>query len=202
MEETKKRPGRPKKVVNETANKTTAKTEPTTNVPKTVSTPKKRLLLNDNDEVVVRSNVFGELIYINDRTGSETFWDNCGEEQVLSAKDIKDMKAKQQTFFKEDWVTIVDAPSVDFEEYTMKDVYESLQIGKYYKDNDPFGDIDSIFSMNESKMKQFVSEMTETAKRSLIICANDKIKNGTLDSISKVKLLEEVLGCELASPTD
>ena len=44
--------------------------------------------------------------------------------------------------------------------------------------------------------------MSESVKRSAIIRANDKIKDGSLDSIKKVKLLEEVLGCELTSPED
>jgi hypothetical protein len=44
--------------------------------------------------------------------------------------------------------------------------------------------------------------MTQTIKESLIVHANELIKSGILDSISKVKSLEEVLNCELASPDD
>ena len=111
MEETKKKPGRPKKaVVNDNVKDTTNTTI------ETVKKPKERLVMKDTDEVVVRSNVFGELIYINDRTGDQIIWENCEEEQVMSAKDVRDMKAKQQSFFKEGWISIVDSPDVDFDE--------------------------------------------------------------------------------------
>ena len=109
MEETKKRPGRPKKaVVNDNEKDTTNTTI------ETVKKPKERLVMKDTDEVVVRSNVFGELIYINDRTGDQITWENYEEEQVMSAKDIRDMKARQQSFFKEGWSFIIDSPALDF----------------------------------------------------------------------------------------
>ena len=197
MEETKKRPGRPKKaVVNDNVKDTT-----TTTV-ETVKKPKERLVMKDTDEVVVRSNVFGELIYINDRTGDQINWENYEEEQVMSAKDIRDMKAKQQSFFKEGWISIDDSPAVDFDQDTMKEVYDALQIGRYYNDSLVSFNMDDIFTMSEDALRKKVSTMSESVKRSAIIRANDKIKDGSLDSIKKVKLLEEVLGCELTSPED
>ncbi len=194
MEETKKKPGRPKKstVENNTI---------TTNTEKVTKT-KERLVLKDTDEVVVKSNVFGELIYINDRTGDQIVWENYGDEQVLSAKDIRDMKAKQQSFFKEGWISIIDSNCVNFDEYTLKDVYDALQIGRYYADDLVSFDLDTVFTLSEDALRKKVTNMSNTVKRTVIIRANDKIKDGSLDSIKKVKMLEEVLGCELTSPED
>ena len=197
MEETKKRPGRPKKaVVNDNVKDTTNTTV------ETAKKTKERLVMKDNDEVVVRSNVFGELIYINDRNGDQIIWENCGEEQVLSVRDIRDMKAKQHSFFKEGWISITDSPDVDFEEYTMKEVYDALQIGRYYNDNLVSFNIDDIFVMSEDALRKKISTMSEGIKRSIVVRANEKIIDGSLDSLKKVKLLEEVLGCELTSPED
>ena len=197
MEETKKRPGRPKKaVVNDNVKDTTNTTV------ETAKKTKERLVMKDNDEVVVSSNVFGELIYINDRNGDQIIWENCGEEQVLSVRDIRDMKAKQHSFFKEGWISITDSPDVDFEEYTMKEVYDALQIGRYYNDNLVSFNIDDIFVMSEDALRKKISTMSEGIKRSIVVRANEKIIDGSLDSLKKVKLLEEVLGCELTSPED
>ena len=197
MEETKKRPGRPKKdVVNNNVKDTTNTTI------ETVKKTKERLVMKDTDEVVVKSNVFGELIYINDRTGDQIIWENCNEEQVLSVRDIRDMKAKQHSFFKEGWISITDSPDVDFEEYTMKEVYDALQIGRYYNDNLVSFNIDDIFVMSEDALRKKISTMSEGIKRSIVVRANEKIMDGSLDSLKKVKLLEEVLGCELTSPED
>ncbi len=194
MEEVKKKPGRPKKA-------TVENNTPTTNTEK-VTKAKERLVLKDTDEVVVRSNVFGELIYINDRTGDQIVWENYGDEQVLSAKDIRDMKAKQQSFFKEGWISIIDSSCVNFDEYTLKDVYDALQIGRYYAEDLVGFDLDTVFTLSEDALRKKVANMSNTVKRTVIIRANDKIKDGSLDSIKKVKLLEEVLGCELTSPED
>ncbi len=92
--------------------------------------------------------------------------------------------------------------SGDFDEYTMKEVYDALQIGRYYNDSLVSFNMDDIFTMSEDALRKKVSTMSESVKRSAIIRANDKIKDGSLDSIKKVKLLEEVLGCELTSPED
>ena len=196
MEDVKKKPGRPKKVIENEDVKTTT----TATIPKTVE--KKRLVLSDLDELVVKSNVFGELIYINDRTGDQFIWENYGEEQTLTAKDIRDMKARQQMFFKEDWVSIIDSHSVDMSVYTLKDIYDALQVGRYYDENAIAFELDDIFSMNEKEMRETIASMSDTIKKTVVIRANDKIKDGSLDSISKVKLLEEILNCELASPED
>lgn len=196
MEEVKKKPGRPKKVVENEDIKTTTITATEKEV------GKKRLVLSDLDELVVKSNVFGELIYINDRTGDQFIWENYGEEQTLTAKDIRDMKARQQMFFKEDWVSIIDSHSVDMDKFTLKDIYDALQVGRYYDEKAVDFELDDIFSMNETKMRETIFSLSDTIKRTVVIRANDKIKDGSLDSISKVKLLEEVLNCELASPED
>ncbi|GLB26602.1 hypothetical protein LXJ15735_28430 [Lacrimispora xylanolytica] len=196
MEDVKKKPGRPKKIENVDVKTTTT----IAIAPKTVE--KKRLVLSDLDELVVKSNVFGELIYINDRTGDQFIWENYGEEQTLTAKDIRDMKARQQMFFKEDWISIIDSHSVNMSEYTLKDIYDALQVGRYYDENVIAFELDDIFSMNEKEMRETIASMSDTIKRTVVIRANDKIKDGSLDSISKVKLLEEVLNCELASPED
>ncbi|WP_099467745.1 hypothetical protein [Konateibacter massiliensis] len=197
MEDVKKKPGRPKKVIENEDIKITTISATSPN-----AVEKKRLVLSDLDELVVKSNVFGELIYINDRTGDQFIWENYGEEQTLTAKDIRDMKARQQMFFKEDWVSIIDSHSVDMTIYTLKDIYDALQVGRYYDENAIAFELDDIFTMNEKEMRETISIMSDTIKRTVVIRANDKIKDGSLDSISKVKLLEEVLNCELASPED
>lgn len=196
MEETKKKSGRPRKIT--TDNITNENVKPVT--PKI--TKKEKLVLSDSDELLVKSNVFGELIYINHKTGDETTWENQGEIQPMTVKDLKDMKAKQLMFFKENWISVIGSDYVDMETYSIFDIYESLQVAKYYKDSVMPTDIEDVFSWDIEKMKKYIKLMPATIRETIAVRANDKIKNGSLDSISKVKALEEILGCELASPTD
>ena len=195
MEETiKKKAGRSKKI--ETLD--TSKVEQ-----KIISKPKKqKLVLKDDDELLVKSNVFGGLLYINHKTGDETNWADQGDVQPMSARDLKDMKAKQLSFYTENWISIIDSDDVDFNVYTINDIYDALQVGRYYKDTVIPNDLDEIFTWSIDEMKTKIKLMPVTIRETIIIRANDKIKDGTLDSISKVKAIEEVLGCELASPED
>lgn len=192
---TKKSAGRPKKTT--TASATVEKI-----IEKTAKSKKERLKLEDYDELSVKSNVFGQLIYINHKTGDETRWDNHGEVQTLTVRDLRDMKAKQLSFFKENWISIVDSPDVDLDVYSLEDIYEALQIKNYYKNTAVPENLDDFFDWNADKIRKNYKLMPPTIRETLVIRANDKIKDGSLDSISKVKLLEEVFNCELTSPED
>lgn len=41
--------------------------------------------------------------------------------------------------------------------------------------------------------------MSSNARMNLIVALNAAIRNGTLDSLRKIKLFEDLLGCELAT---
>lgn len=194
MEETKKKPGRPRKVA------TDAVEQPV--VSKPVKQKKEKLKLSDSSDVLVRSNVFGRLIYIDHKTDDETNWEHAGDEQVLTVRELLNMKAKQSIFFKENWISIVGSDDVDMDEYSVADIYEALNISRYYKDSVVPDDLAEVFNWSENEVREKIKLFPVTIRESIIIMANDKIMDGTLDSISKVKLFEEVLECELASPND
>ena len=63
-------------------------------------------------------------------------------------------------------------------------------------------DIGEIFNWSPDKIREILPKLTSSMKTSVIIRANELIENGTLDSISRVKAIEESLNCVLASPKD
>lgn len=181
--------------------KTTTKAA-TTNVKKPVV--KKRLKLADDVLIAVKSNIFGNLTYINHKTGDETRWESFGEVQPLSVGDLRAMKAKQLAFFKENWITIdgIEEADEEYQDVETKDIYNALQITKYYSDYLCPDNINEIFNWSVSDIKKKVPRMTKSVQESVLIRANELIKEGILDSISKVKALEEALDCELATHED
>ncbi len=200
--------GRPKST---TASKTTNnKTEDKKVVEKTVekvetkNITKKKLRLDDNVLISVKSNRFGELIYINHKTGDETRWENFGDVQPLSVGDLRAMKAKQLTFFKENWITIegIEDADDDYDDVEIEEIYEALQISQYYDEYLCPKDINKVFNWTTDEMKNKIPRMTKSVRESILVRANELIKLNILDSMSKVKALEEVLGCELTSPED
>lgn len=200
--------GRPKST---TASKTTNnKTEDKKVVEKTVekvetkNITKKKLRLDDNVLISVKSNRFGELIYINHKTGDETRWENFGDVQPLSVGDLRAMKAKQLTFFKENWITIegIEDADDDYDDVEIEEIYEALQISQYYDEYLCPKDINKVFNWTTDEIKNKIPRMTKSVRESILVRANELIKLNILDSMSKVKALEEVLGCELTSPED
>lgn len=178
-----------------------AKTEPKI-VEKKIE--KKRLKLDDTILISIKSNVFGGLIYVNHKTGDDTRWENFGEVQPLSVGDLRAMKAKQLSFFKENWITIdgIEDSDSEYEDVSVEEIYDALQISQYYTSFLCPSDINQIFNWKTSDMKEKIPRMTRSVRESIAIRANELIKSGILDSISKVKALEEILGCELASSED
>ena len=194
-----------------TASKTTNnKTEDKKVVEKTVekvetkNITKKKLRLDDNVLISVKSNRFGELIYINHKTGDETRWENFGDVQPLSVGDLRAMKAKQLTFFKENWITIegIEDADDDYDDVEIEEIYEALQISQYYDEYLCPKDINKVFNWTTDEMKNKIPRMTKSVRESILVRANELIKLNILDSMSKVKALEEVLGCELTSSED
>jgi hypothetical protein len=163
---------------------------------------KKKLKLDDSVSILVSSNVFGLLTYVNHKTGDKYQWSKMGEVQSLYVSDIRAMKSNQQRFLEENWILIEGIADKDeaYENVDLDDVYETLQISHYYNNRLCPKNIGDIFNWSATDIREKVPKMNSGVKESLVVRANELIKSGVLDSISKLKALEEVLGCELAAP--
>ena len=188
---------------NTTAKRTTAsaKKETVENVESTVVTsPKKSVKLDDSVLISVKSNTFGGLLYVNPRTGDKTEWNGCGDVQTLTMGDLRAMKGTQRAFFENQWIYIVGVDESGYEDVTAEDIYKSLMVTQYYKnvlDPDNYAE---IFSWEPHRIQEVVSMMSDGAKMNLVVAANTCIDDGTLDSLRKIQVLEECLGCELKKP--
>ena len=118
-------------------------------------------------------------------------------------EDKKDVKDDTHWIFKENWITILGIDSADdeYDDVTVEEIYDALMISQYYKSDIP-DDIGEIFNWTPDKIRETLPKLTSSMKTSVIIRANELIENGTLDSISRVKAIEESLNCVLASPKD
>lgn len=160
-------------------------------------TKKKRIMFDDSAIILVKSNTFGHLIYINPRTGDRTDWMHFGDEQPITMGDLRAMRGTQNAFFSDNMIIVSGVNDDRYPDAGPSDVYDALMVSKYYKylvDPDNFN---SLFNMNESEIKERVHSMSQNARMNLVIALNTSIQNGTLDSVKKIRLFEELLGCEL-----
>ena len=156
--------------------------------------------LDDGAIVNVKSNVFGELTYVDSRTREETKWDRCGSVQPMTFGALRSMKASQMAFFKNPWVIMTGFADENAEKYTAADIYKALFVTQYYKDLIEPSDYERVCSWTPEEIKQKVSLMSAESKANLVVALNIYIKKGILDSLKRIKTFEEVLGCELEMP--
>lgn len=152
--------------------------------------------IDDTTLVRVKSNTFGELIYINQRSGEETRWQMCGEVQIMTVGDLRAMKNNQSAFFANQWIIILGAED---EECGIKpaDFYKHLGIVRFYQNLVEPSDFTTICNWTEKEIEAKIELMSESAKHNLMIALNEYIKTGILDSSKQIKAFEKALGCEL-----
>ncbi len=159
-----------------------------------------KMRLDDSALIRVKSNTFGTLIYINKRTGDRTEWSGFGDEQLVTMADLRAMKGTQNAFFSDNMIVITGCQDPRYTDVTPGDIYDALLVSRYYKnilDPDRF---DTIFSMSDSEIRERVGYLTSNAKLNLVVALNRAVQSGQLDSLRKIRLFEELLGCELAQP--
>lgn len=153
--------------------------------------------IDDYATVNVKSNVFGNLIYIDKKTGEEIRWRSCGEVLPVSFSTLRNMRARSIDFFKNQWVLPIGFADENSEKYTAADIYKALFITQYYKDFVSPSNYEEICSWSPDEIKKRVPLMSSEAKENLTVALNLYIKREILDSRKCIKAFEEALGCEL-----
>lgn len=164
---------------------------------KGTKTVAKRVKISDDTQIKVKSNYHGTLFYKNKRNGDTVEWKNAGEIQPMSMGNLRAMKAEQADFFRNQWVIILGVDEYEDCKATCEDVCKALVVEQYYKTYIDPTDYAALSGLSEKEIKERVAMLSSGAKENLIVALNTFIKNGTLDSIRKIKIFEETLGCKL-----
>lgn len=162
----------------------------------TPGTPK----IGDDALIRVKSNVFGELVYVNKRNGEVTKWANNGDIQTLEMGALRAMRANSIAFFANQWIIPIGFDDENADKYKVGDIFKALYITQYYKDFIDPADYVTICSWTPAQIKEKVPLMSDGAKANLAVALNDYIEKGVLDSLRAIKTFEEVLMCDLKNP--
>lgn len=163
------------------------------------SNNKKIPKLDDDVLIKVKSNVYGFMLYKNHKTGDRTEWANFGDIQDMTMGDLRAMKAGSRAFFEDCMIYLLGVNEDGYEYITSEDLYKMLNVSHYYKDILDIDSINDIFLWSDEDIELKIPNMTQGLKSSIIIAANTMIEEGKIDSISKIKVLEKALSCELAN---
>lgn len=134
----------------------------------------------------------GELLMIGEKTKSLYRWADRGDEQDIEYQDlIYATRANSGFVFKPRFI-------VDDEEFlrqnpSVKEKYETMYT---------LNDIKDVLSLDPKSMKQTILSLPDGAKDSIKSIAATMIANGTLDSVTKIKILDEIFNTQLMLMTE
>lgn len=158
-----------------------AGTKPVKKSPK--STPRK---YESGDMIRVRSMVSGELVYKSSVASGGTYiWGDVGEACEIPYSELMVMRNSQRAFFEKNWITM------DFA------VLKQLGVAEHYDTCVDFDNVDAVFGYDSERIKKSISVMSAEMKGAVTVRAKALIGAGKLDSISKIRALEQALNTNL-----
>lgn len=151
----------------------------------------KRINIDNNYLVPVKSNFDGELIFIGG--GYEEHWYSVGEVLTLPWEEIKDMRKYKRCNFENNWIVL---ESTD--EYSATEMYEALGVSQCYPDADKFKSLDEVLAMKPAAMAKYLQEVSENYRESIAAYAKGLYQNSDtrMDSKAKREAIEKVLGID------
>lgn len=169
--------------------KATTKTEDVKieEVEQTKETPTKREF-DPNEGIPCRSVTHGKLYVDGVKTGMKYTFSDYDDESDIEYRDLVALvRAKDKAIYKPRFIVMDE----DF-------IAEYPTLGKFYDEHFTTKNIKEILDMPNPQMKEAISKLPSGAIASLKSMAVSQIANGKIDSIRKIKALDEAFGTDLS----
>lgn len=188
MAKTKKNDIMTEEVVEEVTEETVDEIKKETTTKKT--TPKKEKRKFDPTETIsCRSVCYGELILEGYKSKMLYTWADYGDSADVEYQDLQALQSRKSAFLTKPLFVIEDEELVEQWGSMLKSIYEKIEEE----------DIEQLIKLTPSQIKKKLKVMPEGIKESVKNMAAAKIVSGELDSINRIKAIDEVLGTELMS---
>ncbi|MCM1315247.1 MAG: hypothetical protein NC244_07770 [Alistipes senegalensis] len=136
--------------------------------------------------VMVKSAIYGKLIYISKRIqGYKEVWSEFGEEIPMEMAELYSMKNTDRKFFTENWIEVDPI------------VLRDLQMERYYTKSIPIDSFNSLFELSATELETKIDNMKEHIRNAFVLEAMKRIEEGTLSDLKIISLIEKKLNCEL-----
>lgn len=162
--------------------------EPAVEKVEEVKTPEraKRVQIEPNELIPCRSTTHGELIYISKRSGERVIWDDYGDVQDITMGELKNLYASSPSFINDVLFVIDDEQAVD-----------ALKLTKLYETIFDIGNLEDFFNKDYDELEKMLEKLPKGLKKTVASKAGEMVKDGSLDSRAKIKLVEEKLKVDL-----
>lgn len=141
-----------------------------------------------NDYILCRSVTPGGLI-INGRSGQKYFFSNVGDEAEIEFQDLFSLKNSHSGFLYKPRIIIED------EELLENPRWQDL--AKFYEE-EVYGmeDVEEIIEMPISQFKAALERLPKGLMRQLQLVVSQRMEEGTFDSLTKLKAMDEYCGTD------
>ena len=142
-----------------------------------------------DDVIECRSVTYGELVLLGFKSKLLYTWANAGDVAYVEYQDLQALQSRKSKFLTEPLFIIEDEDLVKQWGGMLQPVYSKIVEA----------DLEEILQLSVAKLKSRLKSSPEGIKKSIKSMAAAKIMSGELDSLNKIKAIDEVLGTDLMS---
>ena len=140
------------------------------------------------DELIVcRSITFGELLLTGKKSKLLYSWANYGDTTEVEYQDLQALKSTRSSYLFKPRFIIEDEELVEQWGKDFGDIYKNIE------------DIDAedLLKLPVAQLRSKLKKASKGVQLAVKNIAGDKILNGSLDSLAKIKAIDEILGTDL-----
>lgn len=149
-----------------------------------VKTPRK---FAPDELITCRSITYGELLLSGTKSKLLYSWANYGDTTEVEFQDLQALKSTHSSYLYRPRFIIEDEELVE---------QWSKDFGEMYK-NIVDVDVEDLFKLPLNQFKSRLKKAPKGVQQAVKNIAGEKIMNGSLDSLAKIKAIDEILGTDL-----
>ena len=149
---------------------------------------KSKKKFDSEDGILCRSVTMGGLCMTGVKSGLFYRWTEYGDETEIEYRDLAAIVRTKSPYVYSPLFVI---DNDDF-------IKEFPQLQKFYEDSYSVTDLESILSLPVADMVASINSLPSGAKETMKNIASTQIGDGRLDSVRKIKALDEIFGTELS----
>ena len=139
------------------------------------------------DMIPCRSVTYGELLLPGPKTRLLYTWANYNDVTEIEFQDLQALKSTRSTYLYK--------PRFIIEDEELIEQWKN-DFGKMY-DEITNVDVEELFRLSASQIKAKLKKAPTGIQQAVKNVAGEKIMNGSLDSLAKIKAIDEILGTQL-----
>lgn len=140
-----------------------------------------------DDMIVCRSITFGELLLTGPKSRLLYSWANYGDTTEVPYQDLQALRSTRSSYLFKPRFVIEDEELVEQWGKDLQAMYDTIVAV----------DVEDMFKLPIGQFKSKLKKAPRGVQQAVKNIAGEKILNGSLDSLAKIKAIDEILGTDL-----